>query len=114
MYFFYFDESGSRDPSIGTPEKPKNHLYVLLAVGMYEGQWHHFERAISNTKLELADYLRRGKKGDFDLASCEVKSNWIRNPKERAQKAHSLMFLMIKIEKDWLLHFLHNPKNAMP
>lgn len=87
MYFFYFDESGSRDPSVGTPEKPKNHLYVLLAVGMYEGQWHHFERAIANTKLELADYLRRARKGEFDLASCEVKSNWIRNPKERAQKS---------------------------
>ena len=37
MYFFYFDESGSRDPSAGTAEKPKDHLYVLLAVGMYEG-----------------------------------------------------------------------------
>ena len=37
MYFFYFDESGSRDPSAGTVEKPKDHLYVLLAVGMYEG-----------------------------------------------------------------------------
>ena len=34
MYFFYFDESGSRDPSIGTVAKPKDHLYVLLAVGM--------------------------------------------------------------------------------
>ncbi len=87
MYFFYFDESGSRDPSIGTPEKPKNHLYVLLAVGMYEGQWHHFERTVSNTKLELADYLCQERKGKFDLAACEIKSNWIRNSKERKEKS---------------------------
>lgn len=32
MYFFYLDESGSRDPGVGTPEKPKDHLYVLLAL----------------------------------------------------------------------------------
>lgn len=38
MYFFHFDESGSRDPSAGTVEKPKDQPYVLLAVGMYEGQ----------------------------------------------------------------------------
>ena len=36
MYFFYFDESGSRDLSVGTPENPKPHLYVVLAVGIYE------------------------------------------------------------------------------
>ena len=57
MYFFYFDESGSRDPSPGTAEKPKDHLYVLLAVGMYEGQWQPFESAISGLKLVLADDL---------------------------------------------------------
>jgi len=44
MYFFNFDESGSRDPSVGTPDKPKDHLYVLLAVGLFERQWQPFER----------------------------------------------------------------------
>jgi hypothetical protein len=87
VYFFYFDESGSRDPSVGTPEKPKDHLYVLLAAGMFERQWRPFDRAISHLKLELADYLRRDRKGTFDLAACEVKSNWIRNAKERAAKS---------------------------
>ena len=43
MYFFYFDESGSRDPSVGSAAKRKDHLYVLLAVGMWEGQWRRFE-----------------------------------------------------------------------
>lgn len=87
MYFFYLDESGSRDPSVGTLEKPKDHLYVLLAVGMFERQWRPFDRDISHVKLELADYLRRDGKGAFDLAACEVKSNWIRNAKERAAKS---------------------------
>src|SRR6266508_202544 len=87
MYFFYFDESGSRDPSIGTAAKPKDHLYVLLAVGMFERQWFPFDRNIANLKLELADYLRRDGKGRFELADCEVKSNWVRNPKERAKKS---------------------------
>lgn len=87
MYFFYIDESGSRDPSVGTAEKPKDHLYVLLAVGIFERQWRPLERDISNLKLELADYLRRAGKGQFDLADCEVKSNWIRNAKERAEKS---------------------------
>ena len=93
MYFFYFDESGSRDPSIGTPEKPKDHLYVLLALGMFERQWRPFERAISNIKLELASHLRRNGKGIFELAHCEIKSNWLRNAGEREKKSgflHSL------------------------
>lgn len=93
MYFFYFDESGSRDPSVGTPEKPKDHLYVLLAVGMYEGKWRPFDRDISYIKLELADHLRRNQAGTFQLADCEVKSNWIRNRKEREEKSPFLASL---------------------
>ncbi len=87
MYFFYFDESGSRDPSIGTKEQPKDHLYVLLSIGMFEKRWLPFERALSNLKLELADVLRRTGIGIFDLAACEVKSNWLRQPKERAARS---------------------------
>ena len=90
MYFFYFDESGSRDPSIGSAAKPKDHLYVLLAVGMWEGQWRRFETAISGLKLELADYLYRDGKGRFELADCEVKSNWVRVPTERKKRSRFL------------------------
>lgn len=90
MYFFYFDESGSRDPSVGTAIKPKDHLYVLLAVGMWDGQWRDFETAISGLKLELADYLRRDGKGRFELADCEVKSNWVRVPAEREKRSRFL------------------------
>lgn len=87
MYFFYVDESGSRDPSIGTEEAPKSHLYVLLAVGLYERQWHPFNREISKLKLELARKIERSTGQRLDLADCEVKSNWLRTPKERAQRS---------------------------
>jgi len=87
MYFFYFDESGSRDPSAGTADKPKDHLYVLACVGFFERQWRPFEGAISNIKEELADNLPRRKQGPFTLADCEVKSNWLRNAKERAERS---------------------------
>lgn len=93
MYFFYFDESGSRDPDLGAAERPKDHLYVLLAVGMWEGQWRPFDQSIARVKLELADFLHRNGKGRFDLADCEVKSNWLRNPKERAEKSPFLSAL---------------------
>lgn len=87
MYFFYFDEAGSCDPSAGTAEKPKDHLYVLLAVGMYEGQWRHFGTTISGLNIELADYLKWDGKSRFELADCEVKSNWIRVPTEREKRS---------------------------
>jgi Protein of unknown function (DUF3800) len=91
MYFFYFDESGSRDPDVGNRAAPtKDSLYVLLAIGIWEGHWRKLERAVSHVKLELADYLRRDGKGAFDLADCEVKSNWVRNPGERAEKSKFL------------------------
>lgn len=87
MYFFYIDESGSRDPSIGTVEKPKDHLYVLLAVGLFERQWRPFDQAIASVKRELARRLYRETKHRFDLADCEVKSNWLRNAAEREQRS---------------------------
>lgn len=78
---------------MGTPEQPKDHIYVLLAVGIYERQWRDLERDLSGLKLELAHFLRRDRKGLFDLADCEVKSNWIRNPGERAKKSPFLAAL---------------------
>lgn len=85
MYFFYFDESGSRDPDVGNAESPKDHIYVLLAVGMYERQWRPFEREVSGLKLSLANRLRQDGIGTFSLADCEVKSNWLRNPDGRGK-----------------------------
>ena len=85
MYLFYFDESGSRDPSVGTKEVPKDHIYVLLAVGMYEGQWSGFDREISDAKRRLIRYRHKDNGEPFDLVDCEVKSNWIRRPNKTSQ-----------------------------
>lgn len=93
MYFFYFDESGSRDPSVGTKDKPKDHLYVLLTMGMYEGQWHRFDGELSLLKLELAHYAYKASNRKFELADCEIKSNWIRNPLARSKASPFLAAL---------------------
>jgi hypothetical protein len=64
MYFFYIDESGTKDPEVSRT-KPngtvvtKEHLYVLTAVSLFEYRWRDFEREISNLKLELSDHLYR-------------------------------------------------------
>lgn len=93
MYFFYMDESGSRDPSVGTPEKPKDHIYVLLAVGLFERNWRPMDLEISGKKRALIAYLRSAGGDRFELADCEVKSNWMRNAKERAQRSPFLTAL---------------------
>ena len=54
---------------------------------MYEGQWNNFEGEISRLKLDLADRLRWEGKGSFELPDCEVKSNWLRIPKEREKSS---------------------------
>jgi len=98
MYFFYIDESGTRDPETtgtrkdGTPFQ-KEHLYVLTAVALYEHRWHKFERALTNLKLELADNIHRRCGERLDLSHCEVKSTWLRVPKERAAQSRFLHLL---------------------
>lgn len=88
MYFFYIDESGTRDPNLVATRKDgttfaKEHLYVLTAVGLYERKWRRFERAIANLKLELLDDINRVHQVQMNLSHCEVKSTWLRIPKER-------------------------------
>ena len=93
MYFFYIDESGNRDPSPGTVDQPKDHIYVLLAVGLYERQWRPFELEISRLKLELAHYLHRDGKARFGLADCEIKSSWLRHAPSRSRHSPFLAAL---------------------
>jgi hypothetical protein len=88
MYFFYVDEAGNRDPEIqGTNAKgeaiTKDHIYVLAAVCLFEHRWHGFEKTLNRKKREYIDIIRRTHGTAFELADCEIKSNWIRIPKER-------------------------------
>jgi hypothetical protein len=41
--------------------------------------------------------------GSFDLADCEIKSNWIRNEKERAKKSPFLFGLSAKDREQLML-----------
>lgn len=98
MYFFYIDESGTRDPQVSAKKSDgtayaKEHLYVLTAVSLFERNWKAFDREIANLKLELADGLYRKKRLKFDLADCEVKSTWLRIPKEREKRSPFLAAL---------------------
>lgn len=93
MYFFYVDESGSLDPA-ATGQRAdgstfaKDHLYVLAAVSLFERRWHGFEQTLNRKKRELCDIHRRTNPATprLELADCELKSTWIRIPKERAQR----------------------------
>lgn len=92
MYFFYVDESGTLDPEVTGKRADgsmfaKEHIYVLLAVSLYEHRWHGFEKTLNRKKWELIDLIRRaGSAHALELADCEVKSTWIRIPKERAAR----------------------------
>lgn len=93
MYFFYVDESGSLDPAaIGKRADgstfSKDHLYVLAAVSLFETRWHGFEKTLNRKKQELWRIHRHTNPTApmLDLADCEIKSTWIRIPKERAQR----------------------------
>jgi len=92
MYFFYVDESGNLDPDVtGTRTDgstfTKDHIYVLLAVSLYEHKWHGFEKTLNRKKWELIDVIRRsGSAHKLELADCEIKSTWIRIPRERAKR----------------------------
>lgn len=96
MYFFYMDESGTRGPAkteIGADGSlvDSDHIYVLLAAGLWEGRWSRLDRSVNNLKLELSDRLYRIQGTRLTLADCEVKSATLRNPKER--QARSPQFL---------------------
>jgi hypothetical protein len=103
MYFFYIDESGTRDPEVTGTRKDgstfaKDHLYILTAVGIYERRWRHLERAIANLKLELLDDIWRAHHVRLDLRHCEVKSTWLRIPKER-ENCSQFLHLLSKAQR---------------
>jgi hypothetical protein len=98
MYFFYIDESGTRDPQVVATKADgttftKEHLYVLTAVSLFEKRWQRFDRNIANLKLELADHQFRLHNKRYDLADCEVKSVWLRIPRQREAESPFLAAL---------------------
>lgn len=94
MYLFYIDESGNLDTSLITSDgKAKDHIYVLTACGMFEGNWHKFYMDIVSHKLDIIKRLQDRRAVErLHLEECEVKSTYLRNKKER-QKSKFLKHL---------------------
>jgi len=89
MYFFYVDETGNRDPRLEIPRKDGtsqqgDHIYVLTAVSLFERQWHGFDKTLNRFKQRLGRNVYHRSDIKLELADCEIKSNWIRQPKARA------------------------------
>ena len=87
MFMFYVDESGTRDTDLGTKSEngsyAKDWLYVVTAVGVFEHRWKAFYKTIVSRKRELLAQIRSGQGIQLDLDSTEIKSNWVRIPKQR-------------------------------
>lgn len=81
MYFFYVDESGSDHPDV---TGSAGHIFVLCGVSLFDGRWHRFENQINREKRRLLDRIYRQTNVRLELADCEIKSNWVRMPGERA------------------------------
>ncbi|MCL5102844.1 MAG: DUF3800 domain-containing protein [Armatimonadetes bacterium] len=69
MYLFYLDESGERE------YKSRSQYFTICALGVPIEEW----KAINNDMLVL-------KQTYFKNVEVEVKSNWLRNPKEREKR----------------------------
>ena len=69
MYLFYLDESGERE------YESLSQYFVLCAVGIHTKDW----KAINTDILAL-------KKTYFGTVDVEIKSNWLRIPKERERR----------------------------
>lgn len=76
------------DPNIDPPKKgkyPREFLYVLTAIALFETHWRGFEDTLNTKKYELAARLK-SQTGILTLIDCEIKSTWIRISKEREKR----------------------------
>ncbi len=90
MYLFYVDESGTLDPEVTGTRSDGTHfdkewLYTMTAVGLFEHKWRPFYDPIIRKKRMFIDEIYRREGVRLELSECEVKSSWIRIPKERAK-----------------------------
>ncbi len=91
MFLVYVDETGNRDPRLEIPQKDGttklgDWLYVLTGISLFEHQWHGFEKTLNRYKQSLMARINRDTGLRLDLADSEIKSNWVRIPKERARR----------------------------
>lgn len=117
MYLFYVDESGNLDCELTKVRADgsvldKDWLYVLTAVSLFEHKWHGFEKTLNRKKRTLmARVIQRGGPR-LDLADCEIKSNWLRNPKETAN--HPLLSHLYPAEIQELVELFYTQLTFQP
>jgi hypothetical protein len=91
LYLFYVDESGTLDTEISKilPDgtvREKERLYTLTAFGVFEHKWEKFYYPIVQYKRELLSLISQRDGVRLELKDCEVKSTWLRIPKERDRR----------------------------
>ena len=91
MFLFYVDETGNRDPRMTIQKRDGkviqgDPLYVLTAVCLFEHRWRGFERTINSNKKVITKRILSDQGISLDLADCEIKSNWLRQPRTRVVK----------------------------
>ena len=114
MYIFYVDETGNLDthgihPGMEYSASPKDWLYVLTALGIFEHNWRKFYDPIAATKKTL---LQAHNASQISLDECEIKSNWIRISKERQK--HPFLSLLSLEEVKNLVATYYNQLFAVP
>jgi hypothetical protein len=116
MYLFYVDESGNRDADLGQKNQDgtynKDWLYVVTAVGIFGHRWKEFYRTIVGCKRELLRRIRFLQDIELDLDSTEIKSNWVRVPKERA--AHPFLRRITDAEITTLVSLYFDQLEVLP
>ena len=138
MFLFYVDETGNRDPRIQISKKngeiiENDWLYVLTAVCIFEHRWHGFEKTLNRHKIHLMNRIWDETGVRLDLSLCEIKSNWIRVPKEREKHPflkylsdqelkdlvdlfytqllyHNMHILTVLVDKRYLLDYMDQEK----
>ncbi|MDA8090253.1 MAG: DUF3800 domain-containing protein [Nitrospiraceae bacterium] len=111
LYFFYVDESGTKDPkTIGTKKDgsacEKDRLYVLFAVSLHEFQWERFERTICDRKMRIIHRVSGSTGERFDLADAELHSSVIRIPEQRGK--HNFFKHVTEAEMGFLIEAYYN------
>lgn len=90
MILVYCDETGNRDARTSISRADGSSvtnpwLYVLTAVTLFDQKWNAFDTAINTRKRACLDRIYKDYRIRLDLADTEIKSNWLRIPKERAR-----------------------------
>ena len=89
MYLCYVDESGNLDVNVAencSDGQCKPALYVLSGLCVLDHKWPTFSGIIDGRKDELIQKLWRTKGLHLNLAHAELKSTWIRIPKQREKR----------------------------